>query len=88
MGRTIVTQLPDPGQEQEMRIPSNTEIQQVAHRLVSTACRDHSLQCETPQHLRDLKVKEVRRMQGFISRIDSPLNALPRRCLKKPINCG
>ncbi len=43
--RKVVTELPDAGQEHEMRIPSNTEIQQITDRLVSTMYRDHSLQC-------------------------------------------
>ena len=48
VGRKIVTQLPNSWQEHEMRIPSNTKIQQIADRLVSTKYRDHSLPCETP----------------------------------------
>jgi hypothetical protein len=48
--------LPDAGQEHEMRISSNTEIQQITDRLVSTRYRDNSLQGETPQYLRDLKI--------------------------------
>jgi hypothetical protein len=51
IGREIVAELPDAGQEHEMRISSNTEIQQIADRLVSTMYRDHSLQCRTPQYL-------------------------------------
>jgi hypothetical protein len=39
-----------------MRIPSNAEIQEVEDCLVSTMHRDHSLQCETPQYLHDLKI--------------------------------
>ena len=38
-----MTELPDAGQEHEMRISSNPEIQQIADRLVSTMYRDHSL---------------------------------------------
>jgi hypothetical protein len=32
----------------DMRIPSNTKIQQIADRLVGTTYRDHSLERETP----------------------------------------
>jgi hypothetical protein len=39
-----------------MRIPSKTKIQQIADGLVGTKYRDHSLQCETPQYLRDLEI--------------------------------
>jgi len=39
----MVTELPDPGQEHEMRISSNREIQQIADRLVSTMYRNHCL---------------------------------------------
>jgi hypothetical protein len=45
IGRKIVTESPNTGQEHKMRIPSNTEIQQIADRLVNTMYRDHSLQC-------------------------------------------
>ena len=34
IGRKIVTQLPNPGKEHDVRIPSQAEIQQVAHRLL------------------------------------------------------
>jgi hypothetical protein len=44
------------------------------------------LHCETPQYLRDLEIKEVRRVQGFVTRINSLLDALARGCLKKPVN--
>jgi len=39
-----------------MRVPINAEIQEVTDRLVSTVYRDDSLPCQTPQHLRDLKI--------------------------------
>ena len=48
IGRKIVSQLPNPGEEHEMRIPSNAKIQQIAHGLVNTVYRDHSLPCQTP----------------------------------------
>lgn len=35
VGRKIVTQLPNPGQEYGMRIPSNAEIHQIADCLVT-----------------------------------------------------
>ena len=54
-----------------MRIASNTEVQKIADRPVSTMFRDRSFQCQTPQYLRDLKIKEVRRVQGFVTRINS-----------------
>jgi hypothetical protein len=44
IGRGIVTELPDAGQEHQMGISSNTEIQQIVNRLVSTMCGDPSLQ--------------------------------------------
>ncbi len=40
-----MTELPDAGQEHEMRIPSNTEIQQITDRLVNTMYRDYPLLC-------------------------------------------
>jgi len=43
-----MTHLPNSWQEHAMGIPSNTQIQQIADRLVSTTYRDRSLQCETP----------------------------------------
>src|SRR5580704_3579104 len=48
VGRKIVAQLPNPGEEHQMRIPSNAKIQQIAHRLVSTVYGDHPLPCQTP----------------------------------------
>src|SRR5689334_2297372 len=48
--------------------------------------RDDSLLGETPQHLGDLKIQEMRPMQTLAMHADSPLNALSERCLKKPIN--
>jgi hypothetical protein len=45
IGGEIVTELPNTGQEHEMRIPGNAEIQQMADRIVSTMYRDDSLQC-------------------------------------------
>jgi hypothetical protein len=45
IGGEIVTELPNTGQEHEMRISGKAEIQQIADRLVSTMYRDDSLQC-------------------------------------------
>ena len=39
-----------------MRIPSNPEIEEIAHCFISTAYRDHPLPCQAPQHLGDLKI--------------------------------
>ena len=44
IGRKTVTELPDAGQEHEMRIPSYTKIEQITDRLINTICRDNSLQ--------------------------------------------
>jgi hypothetical protein len=44
IGRKIVPELPNAEQEDEMRIPSNTKIEQITDRLLSTTCRDDSLQ--------------------------------------------
>jgi hypothetical protein len=71
-----------------MGIPRNAQVQQIADRLITTACRDRSFPYETPQCLGDLEIQEVRGMQGFGVGINSPLNALSRRCLKKPVDCG
>jgi hypothetical protein len=79
VGREIVTQLPTPWHENDMGIPSNAEIQQIADRLVGTVCWDHSLLYKTPQHLGDLKIEEVRCVKGFVTRINSLLNALVLR---------
>lgn len=51
-----MTQLPNSGQEHEMSIPIDAEIQEIMDRIVSTAYRHHSLPCQTPQYLRDLKI--------------------------------
>jgi len=67
----------------------NAEIQQVANRLVGTLYGDDALPYQTPQHLGDFKIEEVRRVQTFITQINAVLNALPGRCLKKPVKrCG
>jgi len=47
VGRKIMTQSPNPGQERKMRIPSDAEIQQITDRLVSTVCGNHTLMYET-----------------------------------------
>lgn len=43
----------------------NAEIQQVANRLVSRLYRDDSLPYQTPQHLHDFQIEEVRRCADF-----------------------
>src|ERR1700684_2674462 len=78
VSRKIVTKLPDSRHEHAVRISGETEVQQVANGLVNTLNRNQSLQCESPQHLRDLKIKKVGRVQGLISQIDSLLDVLPR----------
>lgn len=62
---------------------SISEIQQIANRLLSTVSGDKFLQYQTPQHLGDFEIQEVRSVQGLLVRIDSALNPLPRRCLKE-----
>ena len=57
-----MTQLPNAGPEYDMRISSNTEVEQIVDGLASTIYRDYSLQCQTPEYLRNLKIKEVRSM--------------------------
>jgi hypothetical protein len=47
VSRKIMTQLPNPGQELEMSIPSDAEIQQITDRLVSTVYGNHTLVYET-----------------------------------------
>ena len=37
IGRKVVTQLPNPGKEREVRISGQAEIQQIAHRFLSPA---------------------------------------------------
>jgi hypothetical protein len=71
-----------------MRIPSDAEIQQITERLVSAVYGNHTLMYETTQHLGDLKVQKVKRMEGFVTGIYSVLNALSRGRLKKPVNRG
>ena len=56
VGRQVVTQFPDARQEDEMSIPIEAEIQQIAQGLVGTAPSKHPLPHKTPQHLGNLKV--------------------------------
>jgi len=76
----IVTELPNPGQEHEVGIPRNGEVQQVMNRLIGATGRNRPCPRQTLQYPGDLKVQEVRSMQGFPSRIDALLDALPDRC--------
>src|SRR5262249_23368101 len=71
-----------------MRIPADAEIQEIPNRPVGAVGGDQSLPYQAPQHLSDLKIQEVRRMQGFVTGINSVLDALSSRCLEKPVNCG
>src|ERR1019366_9000944 len=43
---------------------------------------------QTPQYLADLKIEQVRSMEGFVMRVNPLLNPLSRSCLKQPVNCG
>jgi hypothetical protein len=49
---------------------------------------ERSFPHQTPQYLGDLKIEEVRGMQGFVMRINPLLDALSGRGLKKPVQCG
>src|ERR1700746_825577 len=71
-----------------MRMPCPQKVHEVADRLISARSGDDSLLCETSQHLCDLKIQEMRRMQSLAMCKDSLLNAPTGRCLKKPINCS
>jgi hypothetical protein len=61
--RKIVTESPNPGQQYEMGIASDPEVQQIADRFISTVCRYRSFPHQTPQYLGDLEIEEVRSMQ-------------------------
>ena len=74
-----MTELPDAGQEQEMGISSNPEIQQIFERLLSTPSRDHRFQRQATQYLRDLEIEKVRGVQGFVMRINTLLDVLPSK---------
>lgn len=84
----IVTKLPNPGQQHEMRIPCNPEIQQVLYGMVGAICRNRSFPYQTPQYLGDLEIQEMRSMQRFSGRVYPMLDMLPCRRLKKPVHCG
>jgi hypothetical protein len=58
-----VTELPNAGQQHEVRIASDPEVQQIADRFISTVCRYRSFPHQTPQYLGDLEIEEVRSMQ-------------------------
>jgi len=38
IGRQIMTELPSPGQQQEVGIASNPQVQEILDRLISAAC--------------------------------------------------
>src|SRR6185437_3445187 len=84
----IVTAPPDLRQQHEMGVSRDAEVLQIKHCILSAARRNGSFPRQAPQNLRDFKIKEVRRMQRFVARIDAVFNALARRCLKKPVHCG
>lgn len=56
IGRKIVAELPNPGQQHEMGIPCKPEGQQVLHGMVGAICRDRSFTYKAPQYLCNLKV--------------------------------
>ena len=68
IGGKIVSKLPNAGQQYKMRISRQTKIQQVLNCLSGAVRGNCAFACQAPQHLRDLNVDQVRRVQGFISR--------------------
>ena len=86
--RQIVTELPDAGQQNKVRIASDSQVEQVLNRLISAVCRDRTLPHQAPQYLADLKIKEVRSVQGLVLRVDALLDPLTRGGLEQPVNSG
>ena len=71
-----------------MRIAANSQINEIADRTLGSASTDNSLARQPPQHLRDLQVEHVRRMQAFVMCVQPVLNPMSGRCLKQPIDRG
>jgi hypothetical protein len=88
VGRQIMTELPNPGQQNEVGIPSHSQVEQILDRLIGARRCNRAFPHQTPQDLADLQIEEVRGMQGFVLRVKSVLNPLPRRGLKQPVNGG
>ncbi len=81
VGGEIVSATPNPGKKNEMRISSNPEVEQIANCLIGAARWDRSAAHETPHHLDNLKIQQVRSVQGFVARVNSLFNAFADRCL-------
>jgi len=84
----IVTELPNPGQQNEMGIASDSQVEQVLDCLLRAVCRDGAFPHQTPEHLADFKIEQVRSMQGFAMRVNPLLNALTGCGLKQPVKGG
>src|SRR5260370_298261 len=64
----IVTEPPNPGQQNEVGIPSDSQVEQVLDGLISAVGGDRAFPHQTPQYLADLKVEQVRSMQRLVMR--------------------
>lgn len=71
-----------------MGIESNPEINQVSNSLSGTPRRDDSFSFQTTKHLGNFKVQEVRGVQGFVRRKNTPFDLLSGGCQKQPIYSG
>ncbi len=88
IGGQIVTQLPNPGQQNEVGIASDSQVEQVLDSLIRAMCGGRAFPHQTPQYLADLKIEQVRSMEGFVMRVNPILNALSRSGLKQPVYRG
>ena len=86
--RQIVTKLPNPGQQNKVGIPCDSQVEQVPDRLIGAVCRDRALPLQTSQYLANLKIEQVRSVQGFVLGVDALFNLLAYGGLEQPVNRG
>lgn len=76
VGRQVAAQRPDAGQQQLMRVPLERQVGEVLQRLARAFGGKRTLRDETAQHLSDLEVQQVGRVQRGVRRrqqtVDQP----------------
>lgn len=65
--RQIVTELPNAGQQNEVRIAGHAYVEQVVDSPVSKVRWDSSVAHQTPQYLSYFNIQEMGSVQGFVT---------------------
>jgi hypothetical protein len=69
VSREIVPQIPDSGQKEVVRISAQGEIREVGESRATAFVVDLAIRCVSANHLRDLDIEQMRRVQR-LSRIE------------------